>query len=135
MDKDADDGKSVDRQSAAKEKERVDTAEVETTESNAKNEEEKEEKPEPRIETDETKVKERNEEAVEGAAEEKGDSVAAAETETKEEEFGGEEVRAMMENGLETDPEDHLTNLEIATKEAVKERATATNQSAEETQE
>lgn len=112
------DGKSGDGQSAAKEKERVDTAEVETTER------EKDEKREPRIETDQMKV---TEEAVEGVAQEKGVSVAVAETETKEEEVGPEEVRAVMENGLETDPEDHLTDVEIVPKKAVKERATAAN--------
>lgn len=117
-DKDVNDGKSGDGQSAAKEKERVDTAEVETTER------EKDEKREPRIETDQMKV---TEEAVEGVAQEKGVSVAVAETETKEEEVGPEEVRAVMENGLETDPEDHLTDVEIVPKKAVKERATAAN--------
>lgn len=117
-DKDVNDGKSGDGQSAAKEKERVDTAEVETTER------EKDEKREPRIETDHMKV---TEEAVEGVAQEKGVSVAVAETETKEEEVGPEEVRAVMENGLETDPEDHLTDVEIVPKKAVKERATAAN--------
>lgn len=117
-DKDVNDGKSGDGQSAAKEKERVDTAEVETTER------EKDEKREPRIETDQMKV---TEEAVEGVAQEKGVSVAVAETETKEEEVGPEEVRAVMKNGLETDPEDHLTDVEIVPKKAVKERATAAN--------